>query len=56
VVVERAVYARAAERLCRSEPELRRAVTELGRPLGGPWRADEKTATLAAWMALTPPH
>ena len=36
----------------RTEAQLRRAVTELGRSLDGPWRADEKTATLAAWMAL----
>ena len=33
-------------------PELVRRVTELGRPLGPPWRQDEKHAALAAWMAL----
>jgi len=27
-------------------------VTALGRSIQGPWRADEKTAALAAWMAL----
>jgi hypothetical protein len=53
VVVEREVYARAAESLGRSEPALKRAVAQLGRELGGPWRADEKTAALAAWMVLT---
>ena len=52
ITVERAVYARAARELKRGEAELKRAVTELGRSLDGPWRADEKTATLAAWMAL----
>src|SRR6266571_195758 len=52
VVVEREAYARAAALLKRTEAQLRRAVTELGRSLDGPWRADEKTATLAAWMAL----
>ncbi|HEX4629223.1 MAG TPA: hypothetical protein VH137_10580 [Gemmatimonadales bacterium] len=52
VVVERAVYATAAGTLKRSERELKRAVTELGRSLPGPWRADEKTATVAAWMTL----
>src|SRR2546425_13081082 len=52
VVVEREAYARAAALLKRTEAQLRRAVTDLGRSLDGPWRADEKTATLAAWMAL----
>jgi hypothetical protein len=52
VVVERAVYAAAAAKLRRPPVRLRRAVTELGRAVGGPWRADEKTATLAAWMTL----
>jgi len=52
VVVEREAYARAAALLQRTEAQLRRAVTDLGRSLEGPWRADEKTAALAAWMAL----
>ncbi len=52
VVVERAAYAKAAATLGRQEAELKRLVAELGRALGGPWRTDEKTATLAAWMAL----
>jgi hypothetical protein len=43
----------AAERALRLSAEaLRRALTELGRPLGPPWRKDEKHATLAAWVAL----
>lgn len=52
VVVERAVYHTAARLLKRSERELKHAVTALGRSLAGPWRADQKTATVAAWMAL----
>lgn len=52
VVVERSAYARAAQILKRSEHDLRSSVQTLGRGLGGPWRADEKTATLAAWLAL----
>jgi hypothetical protein len=52
VVVEREVYARSAEALGRSEQELKHAVAQMGRELGGPWRADEKTAALAAWLAL----
>ena len=50
--VERSLYDTAATRLKRSREALRRAVTDLGDALGGPWRADEKAATLAAWLAL----
>jgi hypothetical protein len=51
-ITEREVYSAAAAALARSEEELKRAVSELGRAVAGPWRADEKTAALAAWMAL----
>jgi hypothetical protein len=52
VVVERDLYARAAQVLGRSEAELKRLATELGRAVGGPWRADEKAAALAACLTL----
>jgi hypothetical protein len=52
LLVERGAYAKAAAHFDRPEGELKRAVAELGRTFGGPWRADEKTAALAAWMAL----
>ncbi len=52
VIVERRAYATAADRFKRRENDVKRAVTELGRAIEGPWRADEKTAALAAWMAL----
>jgi hypothetical protein len=42
----------AGRKLGSSADALRRALTELGRPLGPPWRKDEKDATLAAWLAL----
>jgi hypothetical protein len=51
-IVERTIYRQAAEVLDRSESELKRSVAELGRSFGGPWRADEKTACLAAWLSL----
>ncbi|HEV3260673.1 MAG TPA: hypothetical protein VG013_27715 [Gemmataceae bacterium] len=51
VIVERHVYTRAAEVLGRSEDDLRRSVAQLGRSLGGPWRSEEKVASLAAWVA-----
>jgi len=52
VVIERDVYIQAAKVLKRSEQDLKLSVTQLGRWLGGPWRSDEKTACLAAWLAL----
>jgi hypothetical protein len=52
VMLERTAYTHAAQRLGRSEKDLKQVVANLGRGLGGPWRADEKTATLAAWLAL----
>jgi len=54
--VERGLYDAAAARLKRTPAELRRVVAQLGRTLEGPWRADEKTATLAAWMVLARSH
>jgi len=51
-LVERSLYATAALRLKRSPGALKRAATDLGGACGGPWRADEKAATLAAWLAL----
>ena len=54
--VERGLYDAAAARLKRTPAELRQAVAELGRTVEGPWRADEKTATLAAWMTLARSH
>ena len=52
VVVERDAYSKATALLARSEGELKRAVSGLGRSLNGPWRVDEKMAALVAWMAL----
>ena len=54
--VERGLYDAAAARLKRTPAELRHVVAELGRTVKGPWRADEKTATLAAWMVLARSH
>ncbi len=51
-LVERSLYATAASRLKRSPGALKRAVRDLGGVYGAPWRADDKAATLAAWLAL----
>ncbi len=50
--VERALYDTAAARLRRPAWELKRAVTELGSEVTGPWRGEEKLAALAAWLLL----
>ena len=52
VIVEREAYGKAAPSLALSEDKLKRAIAELGRSVGGPWRADEKMAALAAWVVL----
>lgn len=52
VIVERTLYSGAAQSLLRTEADLKRAVAHLGRELHGPWRADEKAAALAGWLAL----
>ncbi len=51
VLVEREAYAKAAKCLDRQEAELKRNSRSRA-PFGGPWRADEKMAALAAWTSL----
>jgi hypothetical protein len=52
VFVERTLYEQGAAMLEQPQEKLRRLVTSLGAGQGGPWRADEKAAALAAWLAL----
>jgi hypothetical protein len=51
-VKERELFARGAAELGITCEELHRSVAELGRPLGPPWRQDQKCAALVAWLAL----
>jgi hypothetical protein len=51
-VPERDLYKLAAKQLRIPEPKLRTRITEMGPALGSPWSADEKCATLVAWLAL----
>jgi hypothetical protein len=51
VLIERDAYARAAAQLKQSGDELRRVIQSLGRSKA-PWRAEQKLAALAAWLAL----
>jgi hypothetical protein len=52
VVPEKQAYSQAAKVLGQSEANLRTAVAKLGAGRSGSWRADQKVAALAAWMAL----
>jgi hypothetical protein len=51
-IPERDLYEVAAKQLRIPEPKLKLRITEMGRELGSPWSADEKCATLVAWLAL----
>ncbi len=51
-VRERELYQRGAAELRIPAEELRRRVAELGRPLGPPWRQDEKNAAMVGWLTL----
>jgi hypothetical protein len=52
VIVEKQLSAHAAKALRRSPSVITRTVTAFGKTLGGPWRAEEKAAATAAWLAL----
>jgi hypothetical protein len=53
LVLEREAFARASAALRRREGELRAALARFGAEIGRPWRAEEKSATLGAWLALS---
>lgn len=53
-IKERELLEHAGTALHLKTKELMRQVTALGKPFGSPWSQDEKFATLAAWVALTP--
>ena len=51
---EKELFARGAKMLRIPESRIRTKLTELGKTVPGSWRAEEKSASLAAWMALAP--
>ena len=52
VFVEKQLGAAAAAGLKRRKAEIKRVVARIGKDVGGPWRADEKAASTAAWLLL----
>jgi hypothetical protein len=55
-IKDRELLATAPKSLRRNPAALTRFINNLGKPLGSPWTADEKFATLAAWLALSANH
>jgi hypothetical protein len=54
VIVEKQLAAKASAGLGRGDAEIKKTLTAFGKTLGGPWRAEEKAAATAAWLALVP--
>ena len=52
VLIERNAYSHGAVKLIESNENVRRVIKNLGENTQGPWRAEQKLAALAAWLAL----
>jgi hypothetical protein len=52
VIVEKTLGAQARKALEKSPAQIAKAIAGMGQALGGPWRAEEKSAATAAWMVL----
>jgi len=52
ILLERDAYARAAVQLKQSNENVRRVIQKFGRDTKAPWRAEQKLAAVAAWVAL----
>jgi hypothetical protein len=53
VLIERDAYMQAAIQLEQSHEKVRRMVQNFSRKTEAPWRAEQKLAALAAWLALS---
>jgi hypothetical protein len=51
-IQERELWARSSVDLHMTMDELQHSIIEMGRPIGPPWRQDEKYAALVGWLAL----
>ena len=52
VLLEREAYGKAAVQLKQSNENVRRVIQKFGRDTEAPWRAEQKLAAVAAWVAL----
>jgi hypothetical protein len=52
VLIERAAYDQATVELKQSNEDVRRVIQSFGRDTEAPWRAEQKLAAVAAWVAL----
>ena len=52
VLIERSAYVQCAVKLKESNENVRRVIQNFGRATQGSWRAEQKLAALAAWLAL----
>jgi hypothetical protein len=52
VLLEREAYGKAAVELKQSNENVRRMIQNFGRDAKAPWRAEQKLAAVAAWVAL----
>jgi hypothetical protein len=53
VLIERDAYMQAAIQLKQSNENVRRMIQNFSRETEAPWRAEQKLAALAAWLALS---
>ena len=53
VLAEKTAFETASHSIHTGVPILKRTLANLGRGVAGPWRADEKHAALAAWVAVS---
>jgi hypothetical protein len=53
ILIERDAYSKGSARLKKASSDVRRVTQNLGRSGEGPWRAEQKLAALAAWIALS---
>ena len=52
ILLEREAYGKAAVELKQSNEDVRWVIQKFGRDTEAPWRAEQKLATVAAWVAL----
>jgi hypothetical protein len=53
ILIERHAYAHAVEELKQTNQNVRRKIQNFGREMEMPWRAEQKLAAVAAWLALS---